>query len=115
MSKSNRRSETPAEPECIFCKIIAGDLPSRRIYEDDHAIAFLDIAAWHRGHHQVTRSCVAGPCSPSRIAVPQRRQGRPLRPTLFLPWSCPSLAPRGWQRAGAFIAGIADAVFSGRA
>ena len=41
---------SPADPNCIFCKIIAGDLPSRRIYEDDHAIAFLDIAAWHRGH-----------------------------------------------------------------
>jgi histidine triad (HIT) family protein len=40
----------PADPNCIFCKIIAGDLPSRRIYEDDHAVAFLDIAAWHRGH-----------------------------------------------------------------
>lgn len=37
-------------PDCIFCKIIAGDLPSRRVYEDDHAIAFLDLRPWHRGH-----------------------------------------------------------------
>jgi histidine triad (HIT) family protein len=39
-----------SDPTCIFCQIIAGDLPSRQIYEDEHALAFLDIAAWHRGH-----------------------------------------------------------------
>ena len=32
-------------------------------------------AAWQVGHHQVTRSWVGGPCSPSRIAVPQRKHG----------------------------------------
>jgi histidine triad (HIT) family protein len=46
--------ETPEseaiDPDCIFCKIISGQLPSRRIYEDDRAVAFLDIGAWHRGH-----------------------------------------------------------------
>jgi histidine triad (HIT) family protein len=46
--------ETPVthdiDPNCIFCKIISGELPSRRIYEDDRAVAFLDIGAWHRGH-----------------------------------------------------------------
>jgi histidine triad (HIT) family protein len=36
--------------DCIFCKIITGDIPSRRIYSDDHAYAFLDVAPWHRGH-----------------------------------------------------------------
>ena len=41
----------PASPEdCIFCRIIAGDLPSRQVYADEDAIAFLDINAWHRGH-----------------------------------------------------------------
>ena len=39
-----------AKDDCIFCKIIAGDVPSRRVYEDDHAFAFLDIGAWQRGH-----------------------------------------------------------------
>jgi histidine triad (HIT) family protein len=46
--------ETPenqaTDPDCIFCKIISGELPSRQIYEDDRAVAFLDIGAWHRGH-----------------------------------------------------------------
>ena len=38
------------EPPCIFCEIVAGRIPARRIHEDDQALAFLDIAAWHRGH-----------------------------------------------------------------
>ena len=43
--------ETEAfDADCIFCKIISGELPSRRIYEDKRAVAFLDIGAWHRGH-----------------------------------------------------------------
>jgi histidine triad (HIT) family protein len=46
--------ETPEaqvlDPNCLFCKIVSGQLASRRIYEDDRAVAFLDIAAWHRGH-----------------------------------------------------------------
>ncbi|MGI6076639.1 MAG: histidine triad nucleotide-binding protein [Fastidiosipilaceae bacterium] len=28
---------------CVFCKIIAGDLPSTRVYEDDKVIAFKDL------------------------------------------------------------------------
>lgn len=28
---------------CIFCKIIAGDIPSEKVFEDDHFLAFKDI------------------------------------------------------------------------
>ena len=30
--------------DCIFCKIIAGEIPSQRVYEDEHVCAFRDIA-----------------------------------------------------------------------
>jgi histidine triad (HIT) family protein len=30
--------------DCIFCKIIAGEIPSQRVYEDEHVIAFNDIS-----------------------------------------------------------------------
>ena len=30
--------------DCLFCKIIAGDLPSAKVYEDDLVLAFRDIA-----------------------------------------------------------------------
>jgi histidine triad (HIT) family protein len=36
--------------ECLFCKIIAGDVPSRKVYDDDHVYAFLDIFPASRGH-----------------------------------------------------------------
>lgn len=36
--------------DCLFCSIVEGSIPSRRIYADDAAVAFLDIAPWHRGH-----------------------------------------------------------------
>ena len=28
---------------CIFCKIVSGEIPSAKVYEDEHAFAFLDI------------------------------------------------------------------------
>ena len=36
--------------ECIFCKIIAGEIPSAKIYEDDKIYAFLDISPINFGH-----------------------------------------------------------------
>ena len=36
--------------DCIFCKIAKNEVPSKRIYEDDQAIAFLDINPANRGH-----------------------------------------------------------------
>ncbi|HEY2636569.1 MAG TPA: HIT family protein [Solirubrobacteraceae bacterium] len=38
------------DPDCIFCKIVTGDLPSERIDEDDHTVAFMDINPAARGH-----------------------------------------------------------------
>jgi histidine triad (HIT) family protein len=36
--------------DCIFCKIVAGELPAERVAEDEHTIAFMDINPWTRGH-----------------------------------------------------------------
>lgn len=36
--------------DCIFCKIIAGEIPSRKIYEDDKVYAFMDIGPINFGH-----------------------------------------------------------------
>ena len=32
-----------SESDCIFCKIVAGKIPSRKVYEDDDMLAFHDI------------------------------------------------------------------------
>ena len=36
--------------ECIFCKIVTGELPSERVGEDEHTVAFMDLNPWTRGH-----------------------------------------------------------------
>lgn len=36
--------------DCIFCKIIDGEIPSAKVYEDDFVYAFLDISQVTKGH-----------------------------------------------------------------
>lgn len=36
--------------ECIFCKIIKGEIPCKKIYEDEKVLAFLDINPMSPGH-----------------------------------------------------------------
>ena len=38
------------DPSCVFCKIIAGQIPCLRIFEDDVVLAFLDIGPLAEGH-----------------------------------------------------------------
>jgi histidine triad (HIT) family protein len=39
-----------SDPDCIFCKIIAGELPGQIVEEDERTIAFMDINPATRGH-----------------------------------------------------------------
>ena len=39
-----------SDPDCLFCKIVAGEIPSTRVDEDERTVAFMDIAPWTRGH-----------------------------------------------------------------
>ncbi len=36
--------------ECIFCRILAGELPGEVVMEDEQTVALLDINPWTRGH-----------------------------------------------------------------
>ena len=38
------------EQDCIFCKIISGDIPSFKLYEDDETLSFMDINPASEGH-----------------------------------------------------------------
>jgi histidine triad (HIT) family protein len=38
------------DPNCIFCKIVEGKIPSRKVYEDDDVLAFHDIQPWAPVH-----------------------------------------------------------------
>jgi len=39
--------------DCIFCKIVRGEIPAHKLYEDDEFLAFLDINPTSPGHVQV--------------------------------------------------------------
>ncbi len=39
-----------SDPNCIFCKIVAGKIPARKVHEDDELLAFHDINPWAPVH-----------------------------------------------------------------
>jgi histidine triad (HIT) family protein len=39
-----------SDPNCLFCKIVAGEVPSQRVDEDERTVAFMDINPATRGH-----------------------------------------------------------------
>ncbi|MHA2363352.1 MAG: HIT family protein [Candidatus Hodarchaeales archaeon] len=36
--------------DCVFCKIVAGEIPSQKLFENDNVYAFLDINPLSKGH-----------------------------------------------------------------
>ena len=38
------------DANCIFCRIASGEIPCAKVYEDEHVLAFLDLAPVHPGH-----------------------------------------------------------------
>ena len=48
--------------DCIFCKIVAGEIPAKKLYEDDEVLAFWDIAPQAPVHFLVIpKKHIAGP------------------------------------------------------
>ncbi len=39
-----------ADPNCIFCKIVAGQIPAKKVHEDEQVLAFHDIQPWAPVH-----------------------------------------------------------------
>ncbi|RRD56329.1 histidine triad nucleotide-binding protein [Comamonadaceae bacterium OH2545_COT-014] len=50
MSAPDPSTTTSHDPNCIFCKIVAGQIPSKKVYEDEDIYAFHDIAPWAPVH-----------------------------------------------------------------
>jgi histidine triad (HIT) family protein len=48
-----RKCDMKHDPDCLFCKIVRGEIPSFKIYENDRALAFADIAPLNPGHSLV--------------------------------------------------------------
>jgi len=49
--------------DCIFCKIVAGEIPSIKLFENDHVLAFMDIAPLVKGHALVIPKAHHNPLS----------------------------------------------------
>ena len=43
MSESQAARQVAADPDCIFCKVLRGEIPSKKLYEDEDVLAFHDI------------------------------------------------------------------------
>ena len=56
--------------DCIFCKIVKGEIPSHKVYEDDFFIAFMDIFPTVKGHTLIIpkEHCVNALDTPTHIA-----------------------------------------------
>ncbi|MDG6925322.1 MAG: HIT domain-containing protein [Nitrososphaerota archaeon] len=52
--KRLHNSASVAPDKCVFCRIVRGELPAEKVYEDDRYIAFLDINPFSRGHTLVS-------------------------------------------------------------
>lgn len=39
--------------DCVFCKIVKGDVPSKQVFEDENFLGFLDISPLNKGHVQL--------------------------------------------------------------
>ncbi len=39
-----------SDPDCLFCKIVAGELPAQKVAEDERTMTFMDINPATRGH-----------------------------------------------------------------
>jgi histidine triad (HIT) family protein len=62
----------PNDSSCIFCKIVAGEIPCHKVYEDKNYLAFLDIHPISRGHTLV----IPKNHSPDLLhATPNERKG----------------------------------------
>ncbi|MEA2167498.1 MAG: histidine triad family protein [Solirubrobacteraceae bacterium] len=39
-----------SDPDCLFCKIVAGEIPAAKVHEDERTVAFMDVNPGARGH-----------------------------------------------------------------
>ena len=86
------------DPNCIFCKIIARQIPSRKVYEDDDVYAFHDINPWAPVHFLIV----------PRLHIPSMAQLQPeherlmgkvmlLAPRLALEQGCEAYPDGGFR------------------
>jgi histidine triad (HIT) family protein len=64
---------------CVFCKMVAGEIPAAKVYEDDAVLAFLDIGPISDGHTLIIpkQHCArVHECDPQVLSAVAARLGR---------------------------------------
>ena len=70
-----------SDKDCLFCKIIAGEIPSEKVYEDDTTYAFKDINPKAKVHVLVVPRKHYANVAELAAADPQRLRSRKISPT----------------------------------
>ena len=78
-------------PDCLFCKIVAGEIPADRVYEDEHTFAFRDrnpqapthVLVVPRTHHADLADLGADPAASAGLLAGIRALARQQRLTAF--------------------------------
>lgn len=110
----------PYDPDNIFARILRGEIPAKRVYEDDHALAFHDIAP-QAPHHilvipkgaYVSWDDFSARASEAEIAGFVRAVGKVARDAGFVGLGYRLLANIG-QEAGQEVPHLHVHIFAGR-
>lgn len=77
------------DPNCIFCKIIEGKIPSKKVYEDDEMLVFDDIHPWAPVHFlMVPKQHIASMAQVGAEHAPLLGRMMALAPQLALEQGC---------------------------
>jgi len=49
-TRLERTADQRARPDCVFCRIVAGEAPVSKVFEDARTLAFMDVNPVRRGH-----------------------------------------------------------------
>ncbi len=84
--------------DCIFCKIARGEIPSRKVYEDEEILAFHDIHPWAPVHFlMVPKAHIASLAHVSEVHQPLLGRMLAMAPKLALQEGCQPY-PQGGHR-----------------
>jgi histidine triad (HIT) family protein len=87
-----------ADPNCIFCKIAEGGIPSRKVYEDAEILAFHDIHPWAPVHFlMIPKGHIASLAQAGPEHAPMLGRMMALAPKLALQEGCAPYPEGGYR------------------
>lgn len=100
MTNPSTENATQVDANCIFCKIVAGEIPSNKVYEDADVLAFHDINPWAPVHFLIIpKAHIASMAQLEQSPEHQRLMGKImiLAPKLALEQGCEPYPDGGFR------------------